>query len=319
MRALRQRSSIGGYGAGILAGMVWGLAFLIPDLLDGWGPVTVTAGRYLAYGGLSLVLFIFGGPALPDAARRHWRPALVFAVTGNVGYYLLLVLGIQLVGAPVTSIIIGVIPVVMAVAGNMLTGAYRWRALAVPIGLVVAGVLVVNGLEVSGADPTHNASTLAKMLGVLAALGAVALWTWYGLANAAFLTRNPDLSHTGWATVVGLGTGAVTLVMLPLAAVTHQLTTPTDTGGRDVLVFVAASVVLGVLVSWGGTALWNVASARVSPTAAGMLINIETLSGFTYIYLALVAWPPVGQLAGFVLILAGVLVILRTPVAATRE
>ena len=36
--------------AGTGAGLVWGLAFLVPVLLPGWSAVAVTAGRYLAYG-----------------------------------------------------------------------------------------------------------------------------------------------------------------------------------------------------------------------------------------------------------------------------
>jgi drug/metabolite transporter (DMT)-like permease len=313
----RRDSILGGYGAGTLAGLIWGLAFLIPVLIEDWGAVTVTAGRYLAYGAASLLLFLLDRRVLAGIARQHWRPALAFAVTGNVGYYLLLVLGIELLGAPVTNIIIGIIPVTMAIAGNVLTRSYPWRALAVPVTLVLVGVVIVNGLELSDASPVHSASSPAKVLGVLAAFAAVALWTWYGVANAGFLTRHPELPQAGWSTVVGLGTGAITLVALPLAAATHQLDGPVGTDTGDILALVAASATLGVLVSWAATALWNVASARLSPTAAGMLINLETLSGLVYIYAALTDWPPVGQLVGVVLILAGVLLVVRMP--ARRE
>ncbi|WP_433392187.1 DMT family transporter [Micromonospora sp. KLBMP9576] len=304
---------LGGYGAGTAAGLIWGLAFLIPVLLHGWGAVTVTAGRYLAYGALSLVLFALGGAALRRIARVHWRPAVLFAVTGNVGYYLLLVLGIELAGAPVTNIVIGCIPVSMAVVGNLLRPSYPWRRLALPIVLVTVGMLVVNVLELTGSAPTHTGSLTTKALGLLAALAAVVLWTWYGLANATFLAEHPELPLAGWSTVVGLATGAVTLAALPLAAATHQLDGPAGSGSLPALV--VASLVLGILVSWGATALWNVASARLTPTAAGMLINFETLAGFAYIYAALADWPPVGQLLGFALILAGVVLIVRLPTA----
>jgi drug/metabolite transporter (DMT)-like permease len=303
---------VGGYLAGSLAGLVWGLAFLIPVLLDDWSAVTVTAGRYLAYGAVSVLLFAVGGSALRGVARRHWRPALVFAVTGNVGYYLLLVIGLELIG-PAASIIIGAIPVTMAVAGNVLTRTYRWRSLAVPIVLVAAGLAVVNVLAMAGASAARHASVLTTALGVLVTVAAVALWTWYGLANAIFFTRNPDVPHGGWATVVGLATGAITLVVLPLAAVTGQLDAPGGAGTRAVVALVLGSVVLGVLVSWAATTLWNNASARLSPTAAGMLINVETVAGYGYLYAARGEWPPVGQLLGFALVLAGVVLIVRLP------
>jgi hypothetical protein len=37
-----------------------------------------------------------------------------------------------------------------------------------------------------------------------------------------------------------------------------------------------------------------------------MLINVETVSGYVYVYAARQHWPPLGQILGFALILAGV-------------
>ncbi|HEX6873107.1 MAG TPA: DMT family transporter [Micromonosporaceae bacterium] len=302
-----------GITAGTVAGLIWGLAFLLPDLLRGWSPVAVTAGRYLAYGAVSLVLFAFGGRVLGRLVRAHWRPALAFALAGNVGYYLLLVLGIAWVGAPVTDIIIGCIPITMALVGNMLIATYRWRSLVLPVGMATVGLLIVNALELGGAAETGQSSMAAKVLGVLAAFGAVAVWTWYGLANARFLSRHPEVPGGGWSTVVGLGTAAITVVALPLALATDQFQPPSEPGAAGVTAFILASLVLGILVSWTATGLWNVASARLSATAAGMLINIETVAGFAYVYAARTQWPPWGQLAGFALILIGVLLVVRLP------
>jgi drug/metabolite transporter (DMT)-like permease len=310
-----KRASLLGYTAGTAAGLIWGLAFLVPVLLAGWGAVTVTAGRYLIYGATSLVLLALSGRELRRMAREHWRAAALFAVTGNVGYYLLLVLGIELAGAAVTNIIIGCIPVSMALVGNWLRRSYPWRRLILPISLVVVGMLIVNVLELTSSEPTQGGSPATKVLGLLAAVGAVVLWTWYGITNADFLERHPEVPAGAWSTVIGLATGAITLVALPLAATTGQLDRPD--GDSSVLALVLASLLLGVVVSWGATVLWNVASAKLTSTAAGMLINIETVAGFAYIYAALTDWPPVGQLLGFALILVGVVLIVRLPSSAS--
>lgn len=312
---------LAGVGAATAAGLIWGLAFVLPELLPGWSPVAVTAGRYLAYGMVSLVLFALGGRRLWRLTLRHWRPALAFALTGNVLYYLLLVVGIDLVGAPATDIIVGCIPVAVALVGNVLSRGHRWRELALPVVLVVIGLAIVNVLELGDAAPTGSASPATKALGVLAAFGAVALWTWYALANTRFLNRHPDVPGGGWATIVGLGTGAVTLAALPLAAVTGQLSpaAPAQGPSAGFASFVLISVVLGVLVSWAATGLWNAASARLPATVSGMLITIETVSGFTYVYAARGDWPPPGQLAGFAVILAGVLLVVRLPAAVDRH
>ena len=303
-------------GAGVGAGLVWGLAFVLPDLLTGWSAVAVTVGRYLAYGVLSLVLFVLGGSAVRRMARTHWRQAVAFGVAGNAGYYLLLVVGIQAVGAPVTNMVIGCIPVVMAVVGNRVTRLSPWRSLVLPVSLVAVGLVVVNVLEISGAQATEPTSTTTKVLGLLACCGAVALWTWYGIANARFMARHPEVPAGQWATVVGVATGVVTVVAMPLALLTNQF--DTAPGATGVLGFVAVALVLGVLVSWVATWLWNAASAGLSPTVAGMLVNVETLSGYTYVYAARQQWPPLGQVLGFALILVGVVLVIRLQRPADR-
>ena len=60
------------------------------------------------------------------------------------------------------------------------------------------------------------------------------------------------------------------------------------------------------MVSWAGTWLWNLASSRLSPVVAGLLVNLETVSGFGYVYAARQQWPAAGQLTGLALVLAGV-------------
>ena len=301
----RSSRSTAGIGAGVAASLVWGLAFLIPVLLGGWNPVIVTLGRYLAYGLLSAVLFAGGGRRLRQVARQHWRIALAFAVAGNAGYYLLLVVGISAAGAPLTDMVIGAIPVVVTVAGNVLTPAFRWRRLALPLVLVTAGLAVVSALEISGVHAYLPRPAAEKAAGIIAACGAVALWTWYALANTRFLTRYQAVSPASWSTVVGVATGAVALAGLPVAAATGQLVAPAARHPGTVTL-IGGAVFLGVVVSWAGTWLWNLASSRLSPAAAGLLVNIETVAGFGYVYAARHQWPPAGQLAGLILVIAGV-------------
>ena len=135
---------LAGVTAGSAAGLVRGLAFLVPVLLHGWSAVAVTAGRVpgLRPGVGPAVRDGRPCPARPGPAAL--RPALAFAITGNAGYYLLLVLGIDLIGAPVTDIIIGCIPVTLALAGNLTSHTHPWRKLAAPIALATAGLLLAN-------------------------------------------------------------------------------------------------------------------------------------------------------------------------------
>ena len=180
-----------------------------------------------------------------------------------------------------------------------------WRRLALPLGLVTAGLALVSALELAGVHAYLAASPAEKVAGMLAACAAVVLWTWYALANARFLARHEMVSPAGWSTAVGVATGAVALAGLPAAALAGQLSTPASAHPGPARL-VAGVVFLGVVVSWAGTWLWNLASSRLSPAVAGLLVNLETVSGFGYIYAVRQHWPPAGQLAGLALVLAGV-------------
>ncbi|MET0135823.1 MAG: DMT family transporter [Kibdelosporangium sp.] len=307
---MRKDNTAGGLGFGVAAGLIWGLAFLLPELLHEWTPVTLTAGRYLCYGLLSGVLFVTGGVVVRRLTRRHWRSALLYAITGNIGYYLLVVIGVQAAGAPITTMVIGCIPITVALLGNWVQRSFAWRRLVLPIVLVGAGLVVVNGVELAGAD-TGGTTLGGKVLGIAAAFGALLVWATYGVANARFLARNPDVSSGHWSTVVGVATGAITLLTLPIAWASGQLGAVDGAADPSLLGLLLGSVVLGMLVSWGGTWLWNVASAKLPTTLAGMLVVVETISGVTYVYIARGQWPPILQLAGFAVIIAGVLLAVR--------
>src|SRR5512146_679514 len=176
----RPGGSMPGLAAGISGSLIWGSAFAVPVLLGGWNPVILTLGRYLVYGLLSAILLVLGGRDLRRVLREHWRAALFFAVSGNVGYYLLLVIAIKAAGAPLADMVIGAIPVVVAVAGNMLApagdspgGAVPWRRLTLPLIVITAGLVLVSVLEISGVHAYLAVPPAEKAAGLLAAAGAV--------------------------------------------------------------------------------------------------------------------------------------------------
>ena len=91
-----------------------------------------------------------------------------------------------------------------------------WRRLALPLGLVTAGLALVSALELAGVHAYLAASPAEKVAGLLAACAAVVLWTWYALANAGSWPGTDTVSPAGWSTAVGVATGAVALPACPL-------------------------------------------------------------------------------------------------------
>src|SRR5207302_1471124 len=101
----------------------------------------------------------------------------------------------------------------------------------------------------------HTASPATYLLGLFCAFLALVAWSWYAVANARFLKRNPHLLSSDWATLVGVGTLFwVTLLTSILALFfTDHLQLETS----SLKSFLIGSTVLGVLCSWLGTFLWD--------------------------------------------------------------
>ncbi|MGW0517742.1 hypothetical protein [Crossiella sp. NPDC003009] len=45
-----------------------------------------------------------------------------------------------------------------------------------------------------------------QLLGLGCAVLALAMWTWFGVANAQFLRAHPQISPADWSTLVGVAT-----------------------------------------------------------------------------------------------------------------
>jgi drug/metabolite transporter (DMT)-like permease len=119
---------------GLLAGAMWGMVFIVPELLSAFSPVEMAVGRYIAYGAIAF------GLMLPRLGKLYARlessdyAALVrHALSGNIVYYMLLALGVKLAGVAPTSLIIGVLPISVTLMGRKDHGALPLRQLALPL------------------------------------------------------------------------------------------------------------------------------------------------------------------------------------------
>ncbi|MGH8445983.1 MAG: EamA/RhaT family transporter, partial [Solimonas sp.] len=220
---------------------------------------------------------------------------------------------IQRAGAPLPTMIIGTLPVVIAIAANLRDarrdGRLPWARLAPSLLLIAAGIACVNRVEWQALRASPDADPSRYAFGALLAAVAVACWTWYPLRNADWLRHHPDRSPRGWATAQGLAT-------LPLAVlgygllwlfmgITHQdFAMPL---GPRAGFFVAMMVTIGLCASWLGTLCWNAASQRLPTALAGQLIVFETLAALSYAYLLRGHWPPPLTLLGLALLVAGVM------------
>jgi len=309
----------------LAAGLMWGLVFVGPLLLPEYPAALQSFGRYLAFGLIALPLAWLDRAALRQLARDDWLEAAKLALVGNIVYYLFLASSIQRAGGPLPTMIIGTLPVVIAITSNLRDaqrdGRLPWLRLAPSLALIGAGIACVNHSELSAlrADPTTDLGRYA--LGALLAVGAVACWTWYPIRNADWLRAHGERNPRSWATAQGVAT-------LPLALLGYALWWGFTAWRGDAFemplgprpwFFAGLMLAIGLFASWLGTLCWNEASQRLPTTLAGQLIVFETLSALAYAFMLRGHAPHALALLGIVLLIAGVAWALRArpqPLAA---
>ena len=305
----------------LAAGLMWGLVFVGPLMLPEYPATLQSFGRYLAFGLIALPLGWLDRARLSQLTRADWIEALKLAAVGNVVYYLFLASAIQRAGGPLPTMIIGTLPVVIAVSANLRGSAaggapIAWARLLPSLLLIGAGIGLVNHVEITQLRADPQADLARYAWGAALALGAVVCWTWYPLRNADWLRAHPDRSPRSWATAQGLAT-------LPLAVIGYAGTwvwMALREGGADAASgavfampfgprpgdFIGLMFAIGLFASWLGTLCWNEASQRLPTALAGQLIVFETLSALVYALALRGARPPLLTGIGAALLVAGV-------------
>jgi len=295
---------------GLLAGAMWGMVFIVPELLAAFSPLEMAVGRYIAYGVIACGLTARGLPALLRRLERSDCAALLrHAMAGNIVYYMLLALGVKLAGVAPTSLIIGVLPISITLLGHKDHGAVPLRRLALPLLVVAAGIACIN-VDVFTHDAGGAGATVAhKLLGVLCAAGALLCWTWYAIDNARYLKRNPHFSSGEWSALYGMTSGVIALLIGGAALALFHADVTGAAGaasGRDWGLFWIVNALLALGASVIGNHLWNVASRRVPVTLSGQLILFETLFALLYGFIYKQQLPRALETAAIVLLIVGV-------------
>jgi drug/metabolite transporter (DMT)-like permease len=294
---------------GLLAGAMWGMVFIVPELLSAFSPLEMAVGRYVAYGAIAFGLML---PKLRNLLARLERSdyaALVrHAMAGNIIYYMLLALGVKFAGVAPTSLIIGVLPIAVTLMGRNDHGAVPLRQLALPLLVVAAGITCIN-VDVFQHAAAAGQPLSRTLIGVVCATGALLCWSWYTLDNARYLKRNPHYTSGEWSALYGLSTGVISVVIGGVAfAIFHaDITGAAGTAsGRDWGLFWFCNTVIALGASVIGNQLWNIASRRVPVTLSGQLILFETLFALLYGFIYKQQLPRPLEIAAIVLLIAGV-------------
>jgi O-acetylserine/cysteine efflux transporter len=284
------------------AGLLWGTSVpLSKAAFAGFGPAWLTVFRFAVAG---LVILVVMRPRL-----RTVRPALWFY--GAFGYgacVLLQNIGLERTSVTHAALLLGSVPVLVAVLAVIFNGArvglIAWAGFALSLG----GIVVVAGA--GGGD--------ASVGGDLIVMGSVAIGAIFTILQARLLAGQD---------VVAVSTAqffASAIAVLPFALLTEHLPT-LALNGQDGLT--GSALLAGVSLAVIGTVLpftlFAYGQTGVEPHVAGVFLNLETLVATTLAIVVLGEPLGAGQVGGGLALLAGIYIGTayqsRTPASAQEE
>jgi drug/metabolite transporter (DMT)-like permease len=257
-----------GYGACALAGCLWGTGFYFGKL----------ALREMGVGHMVLYRFLFASlgmlPVVLTAGRRRKRlrwtlreksTLLIAAGLGIPLQFLLQFEGLEHTTVSHASLMVGTLPVLLALGATIFTGErldpIGWVALA---GSTVGAALIVVGGRSDALSP--SGPTLGGDLLVVVSLVISLGWI---LMNKSLMEVHSPLAVTAYGILAGTA-------MLVVWVVAVDGPPPTTKVSMTAWLALAAS---GILCTATTTALWNWGIHHVPASRAGVFLNIEPALG----------------------------------------
>jgi len=239
----------------VLIAAIWGANYpVIKTVLRELPPPAFNALRLVIASSVYLVLV--GSTARTRPAGREWLDLAALGLFGQFLYQLLFMNGLARTSVANASLIIGWVPVVVALVSAALGLERLSRMHWVGIALSVVGIYFVVALD---AGPTAG-----TLLGDALTFGAVFAWAAYTLAARPLLARHSPLVVTAWSMTFG------TLFYLPYAAPSlAAVDWPRISIGA--WAWTITSALLALNLSY---VLWNTAVQRIGSSKTAIYSNL---------------------------------------------
>jgi drug/metabolite transporter (DMT)-like permease len=253
------KSRVLGFGACMLASALWGCGFFFGKI----------ALREMSVGHMVLYRFGFAVVAmlpllathLPKFDRREWGVLLFASFLGVPVQFLLQFYGLSLTTVSHASLMVGMMPVLLAV------GAAVWAHERMDgVGWLALGGSTSGAALIALGHAAGGGSSLAGDLCVVASLAIALFWI---LANKQLMERHSPVTVTVYGQAVGT-------VMLAVWVLLRDGTPPLAGVSWKAWAALAAS---GVLCTATTTLLWNYGLTQVPASQAGIFLNMEPLMG----------------------------------------
>ena len=298
------KSMLIGIAAALLAALAWSMNFVVPYVIGDYSVFDFAVFRFVISGAIGFGFLVYRWDLVRLLMLRDWLTAFWLGFIGYVGYFLTVVGAAIFAGPVVAPACLGLVPVVLAIAGNLRQPVLQWRGLVLQLALTAIGLTLVN---ISVFEPAGLQTSSSLLVGIPLAIAAVILWTWFGLANQTALAERPGMHGAVWTALIMAGGGLEMLAFIPVGQMIGVFEIP-----RLGLSWNAAAplylwgVSLAIFASVGGALAWTLAAKRLPMTLCAQLIVSETVFGTVFGLAAHGRLPTLKEAGGIALLTGGV-------------
>lgn len=239
---------------------------------------------------------IFWKRAWFTVPRADWLSLLAIGLIGNVLYQWLFIVGIDLTFSANAAVMLGTIPIWIAIFSHLFTEEKMTRLKAVGVLLAFAGVAaIVSG----GANPLSLASDTFR--GDLIIVCAAITWAVFTIRSKQFLKRYSALQFSGMMTLIG----AVLLTGLSFYSSESTNWDSVSTAAWGGMIYSGAlSIGMAYLI-------WNNGIVNVGPVKTSVYQNLVPVLGLVFGIVLLNESLSLLQYAGSAIVVMGIVITRR--------
>lgn len=276
----------------ILIAIVWALNFSIVKVsLEEIDALSFNALRYV----LAAALLAFttkkrGYPLRVD--RQDVWPLIGIALVGNVLYQLFFIIGVDYTYSANAAVMLGTIPVWVAVLSHLFTDEKLTRYKTLGISLAFIGILLI----VTGSK--QGISLASKtFLGDLIILGAAISWGVYTILAKKFLKKYPSTQFTGVMSIIGM----ICLLLIGLPnLLSVEWTNVSIKGWMGIFYSGLLSIGLAYLI-------WNNSVSKIGAVRTAAYQNLVPVLGLVFGVVLLHEALTVQQYSGSAMVIMGII------------
>jgi drug/metabolite transporter (DMT)-like permease len=293
-----------GIVAALLATLAWSLNFIVPFVIGDYSIFDIALVRFLISGLLALAYLMFRWKIVRHLRAKDWLMSFALGLIGYLVYFQSLAAAAFYAGPVIAPAFLALVPVVLAIAGNLRQPTIAWRHLTFPFALATLGLLLVNW---GSFDRTTLGDAPSLLIGIPLAILAAACWVWFGLFNQSALAKRPQMNAGVWTALIMAGASLGMLAFVPLGLLLNVFaSTRLGLGWSVAGSLYIWGTFLALTASLGGAFAWTFASQRLPVAFSAQLITMETVFGTTLGLLIRRRWPTHMEGVGMVVLLAGV-------------